>query len=100
MNTLMTTLNIIESEYKHFRFHNQLQQAQFLLTVDWKKINDERAEMGLPKISNESQRSAYLKDKFSKDNEKELSLELQYNHARREYEHESYKRLSKAHKDH
>lgn len=100
MTTLMTALNLAESEYKLYRFQNQLQQAQFLLTVDWKKINDERVEMGLPKISNESQRSAYIKDKYATDNEEELSLELKYNQARREYEHESYRRLSEAHKDH
>lgn len=100
MTTLMTALNLAESKYKMYRFQNQLKQAQFLLTVDWKKINEERVSMGLPKISNESQRSAYIKDKYAVDNEKELSLELKYNQARREYEHESYRRLSEAHKDH
>lgn len=93
MNIKLSALNVIEAEYKQFRLHNQLQQAQFLLTVNWNKINDERLELGLPKITNDATRKAYLRDKFYNDNEKELGLELKYNAALREYYDESKRQL-------
>jgi len=93
MNIKLSALNVIEAEYKQFRLHNQLQQAQFLLTVNWNMINDERLELGLPKISNDATRKAFLRDKFFKDNEKELALELKYNAALREYYDESNRQL-------
>lgn len=94
MNLKLSALNVIEAEYKQFRLHNQLQQAQFLLSVNWTEINSERTEVGLPKISNDTTRKAYLREKFFKDNEKELSLELRYNTALREYQDEFHRKLS------
>lgn len=91
MNPKILALNIVEAEYKQFRLHNQWQQARFLLDVNWNEINEERAELGLPKISNDATRKAYLRDKFFKDNEKELALELKYNAAYREYRDDSGK---------
>ena len=88
MNAKLSALNAAEAEYKRYKLSNQLNQAQFLLTVDWTEINNERAELGLPKISNDQTRKAYIRDKFFKDNEKELSLELRYNAAYREYQDE------------
>ncbi len=90
-------LGVIEAEYKQFRLHNQLQQAQFLLTVNWNEINEKRLELGLPKIGNDAQRKAYLRDKFKVDNEKELSMELKYNTALREWEDEKFDRFLQMH---
>jgi len=94
MNPKLLSLNMIEAEYKQFKLHNQWQQARFLLNVNWNEINEERMEIGLPKISNDATRKAYLRDKFFKDNEKELALELKYNAALREYSHD-IRKLSK-----
>lgn len=93
MSIKLAALNMIEAEYKQFKLFNQLQQAQFLLTVNWNMINDERLELGLPKITNDATRKAFLRDKFYNDNEKELGLELKYNAALREYYDESNRQL-------
>lgn len=93
MNAILEVLNNAEAEYKKYKLLNELKQAQFLLTVNWGLINEERLELGLPKISNEAQRKAYLKEKYYDDNLKELDLELKYNLARREYESKYLKGL-------
>jgi len=93
MSIKLAALNVIEAEYKQYKLYNQLEQARFLLAVNWNEINDERLDLGLPKITNDSTRKAYLRDKFSENNEKELSLELRYNAAMREYYDESNRQL-------
>lgn len=91
------SLKIAESDYKEYKLLNQLEQAQFLLTADWNQINEERKELGLPKISNDAQRKAYQRDKFKDNNELELQKELKYNNLLREYEDEKFKRFLQMH---
>lgn len=87
---MLEALNHAEYDYKISKHSLKIEKANFLLTIDWKQINTEREELGLPKISNEKQRSAYVDTKFS-DKEFDLLLkELKYNQIHREYNRSVY----------
>lgn len=47
--------NFLEAKRAYEHLHNEL-----TLTTNWNTINEDRVEKGLSKISNESQRKAYL----------------------------------------
>lgn len=82
---MIEALNHAETDFKLYKLNLKLEKANFLLSVDWKAINSEREEIGLPKISNEKQRSAYIDTKFSDKDLKLLEKELKYNQILREY---------------
>lgn len=56
-----------------------IEKASILLTTNWNDVNAQRVSEGLPKISNESMRKAYL-DLRLEDKIKEVkNLETEYN---------------------
>ncbi len=87
---MLEALNHAEADYKLAKYSLKLEKANFLLNIDWKAINSQREELGLPKISNEKQRSAYIDTKFSKKDLDLLEKELKYNQILREYNRSLY----------
>ena len=52
------------SSYSKFLEYNHLcskKKAELILYTNWDKVNEERKEKGLPKISNQSMKEAYVK---------------------------------------
>jgi len=56
-----------------------IKKANLLLTTNWNDVNAQRVEEGLPKISNESMRKAYLDLRLADQIKEVKNLENEYN---------------------
>ena len=78
MRSLMYSLIRAENRYKVKKFYNEMDYYEMLLTEDWDTVNEERKEKGLPKLSNQDMKKAYIKHKMMDDYDEEKYLELEY----------------------
>ena len=86
MKELVEKLYNAEYDYKTQKALNKVARNDKLIGTDWNSINDERKEYGVPKLSNQDMKNAYIESLLSKDLEDELNKELEYNRLRRIYE--------------
>ena len=86
MKELVFSLIDTEFEYKVQKSNNKNKYNELLLNTDWDKINSERKEQGLPKLSNQSMKEAYIETLLSEEYNAEESMELEYNKLRRLYD--------------
>ena len=83
---LLQQLGQVEVRYRKEEQIYVNEYNKILLNTDWDKINDERKDKGLPKLSNQSMKEAYIQDKLKQFNEDVLEYKLQYNQLLRMYE--------------
>ena len=60
IENLLQTLTYAEKEYRRQKTELENKTNKLLLTIPWDKINKERKEKGLQKISNDTLRQAYI----------------------------------------
>ena len=86
MKELVFNLINTEVEYKTQKNNNKNKYNKLLLDTDWDKLNSERKEQGLSKLSNQSMKEAYIETLLSEEYNAEEIMELEYNKLRRLYE--------------
>lgn len=86
MKTLMLETIKAEDEYKRKKFLNEQEYNNQLLNTDWDTINEERKEKGLPKLSNQDMKKAYIQNKMFVDYDEELNKELKFNEHKRKFD--------------
>ena len=86
MKTLMLETIKAENDYKLKKFQNEQEYNKQLLETDWDKINDERKEQGLPKLSNQDMKKAYIQNKMFVDYDEELNREKNYDEYKRKFD--------------
>lgn len=64
-NDLAIGLFKIELSYRETQRKYDSEVNRLTLETNWTEVNDKRIEKGYPKISNDSQRKAYIKQKSS-----------------------------------
>lgn len=86
LQTANETLQSTRKAYKEAKQYEINREANQLLNIDWKKINEERIAADLPKIGNAEQRKAYT-TALNQENQTKLSnLQIDYQNAETEYE--------------
>lgn len=83
---LLQELGQVEVRYRKEEQIYLNEYNNLLLNTDWDKLNEERKEQGLPKLSNQDMKEAYIQDKLKQFNEDVLEYKLQYNQLIRMYE--------------
>lgn len=63
----------------------ETEKAELILNTNWDELNKERKEKGLPKISNESSRNAYISLQLADNIAKFNEVKLEYDNAKRYY---------------
>lgn len=86
--SLVKKVNDAEKIYRTYKFQLALEKSILALEVDWNKVNQNRINQGLPKITNQEQRNHYFKVHFAEEDEELLKLELAYRSLEREFERE------------
>ena len=83
---LLQELGQVEVRYRKEEQIYLNEYNNLLLNTDWDKLNEERKEQGLSKLSNQGMKEAYIQDKLKQFNEDVLEYKLQYNQLLRMYE--------------
>jgi hypothetical protein len=65
----------------------ETEKAELILNTNWDELNKERKEQGLPKISNESSRNAYISLQLADNIAKFNEVKLEYDNAKRYYKY-------------
>ena len=86
IKSLMNSLIRAENRYMVKKFYNEMDYCEMMLTEDWDTVNKERAEQGLPKLSNQDMKKAYIKYKMMEEYDEEKYLELEYLRFQRMYD--------------
>ena len=86
MKSLLYLLIDAESKYKTKKFFNDMDYNEHMSTIDWDTVNSERMENGLPKLTNQDMKKAYIKTIMHEDYREELYEEMKYDKYRRMYE--------------
>ena len=86
MKDLVNKLIEEEFNYKIKKAKNKEKYNKMLLDTNWDELNEERKQQGLPKLSNQSMKEAYIETVLSEDYTNELEKELEYNTLRRFYD--------------
>ena len=68
----------IKSQFDTAKQDLTIKKANLLLTTNWNEVNAQRVEEGLPKISNESMRKAYIDLKVAEKKLEVNALETAY----------------------
>ena len=83
---LIQEVSMKELAYNTARLKRKKQEASCKLEADWKFINTLREEDDLPKITNQSQRDAYIENQIIDLREEEANAQAEYNHVLMIYE--------------
>ena len=86
MNDLLCSLITSEENYKLKKIEVEQNYFEELLNTDWDTINNERKEQGLPKLSNQDMKKAYIMTKMNDQYSNLLDVELEDNMIRRMYD--------------
>lgn len=68
----------IKAQFDTAKHDLTIKKANLLLTTNWNEVNAQRVEEGLPKISNESMRKAYIDLKVAEKKLEVKALETAY----------------------
>ena len=69
IENLLQIVTCAEKEYRRQKTELENKTNKLLLTTPWDKINKERKEKGLQKISNDTLRQAYIDEQLIKERE-------------------------------
>ena len=83
---LLQKLTIAEERYRNKESTYLSEYNDSLINTNWDEINKERVEEGLPKLSNQDMKKAYIETDLIKMNEDKIIAKLEYNRLLRMYE--------------
>lgn len=83
---LLQKLAIAEENYRNEESTYLYEYNDSLINTNWDEINKERVEKGLPKLSNQDMKKAYIETDLRKMNEDKIIAKLEYNRLLRMYE--------------
>lgn len=83
---LLHKLAMAEENYYEEKHNYKAEYNEHLLNTDWNTVNSERVDKGLPKLSNQDMKKAYIEKKISKFKSDAILAELEYNRLLRMYE--------------
>lgn len=83
---LLHKLAIAEEKYRKEDLEYDKEYNKLLLNIDWDKINKDRVEKKLSKLSNQDMKKAYIEDKLELLNHDLVMSKLEYNRLLRMYE--------------
>lgn len=86
IENILQTLTYAEKEYRRQKTELENKTNKLLLTTPWDKINEERKEKGLQKISNDTLRKAYIDEQLTKERKKLDKIENRRKQLLRKYE--------------
>lgn len=86
MENILQTLTYAEKEYRRQKTELENKTNKLLLNTQWDKINEERKEKGLQKISNDTLRKAYIDEQLTKERKKLDKIENRRKQLLRKYE--------------
>lgn len=85
VRVFLLSLTEKQEEYLKEKQALETEKAKLILYTDWEDMNKERKERGLPKISNESSRQAYISLQLADNIAKFNETKLEYDNAKRYY---------------
>lgn len=83
---ILQTLTYAEKEYRRQKTELENKTSKLLLNTEWDKINEERKEKGLQKISNDTLRGAYINEQLIKERKNLNKIKNRRTQLLREYE--------------
>ena len=86
IENLLQTLTYAEKEYRRQKTELENKTNKLLLNTQWDKINEERKEKGLQKISNDTLRKAYIDEQLIKERKNLDKIESRRKQLLRKYE--------------
>lgn len=86
MKELVLDLITAESDFRWKKLETEDLFSDKLVKTDWDKLNAERKEQGLPKLSNQDMKKAHILLEMGDDYRDLLLAELKYNKLRRFYD--------------
>lgn len=86
IENILQTLTYAEKEYRRQKTELENKTNKLLLNTQWDKINEERKEKGLQKISNDTLRKAYIDEQLTKERKKLDKIENRRKQLLRKYE--------------
>lgn len=86
IENILQTLTYAEKEYRRQKTELENKNNKLLLNTQWDKINKERKEKGLTKISNDTLRKAYIDEQLIKERKKLNKIENRRKQLLRQYE--------------
>ena len=86
VKSLMYSVIRAENRYMVKKFYNEMDYYERMLTTDWDTVNEERKEKGLPKLSNQDMKKAYIKYDMVDEYDEEKYFELEYLRFQRMYD--------------
>ena len=86
IENILQTLTYAEKEYRRQKTELENKTNKLLLTTPWDKINEERKEKGLQKISNDTLRKAYIDEQLIKERKNLDKIENRRKQLLRKYE--------------
>lgn len=86
IENLLQTLTYAEKEYRRQKTELENKTNKLLLNTQWDKINEERKEKGLQKISNDTLRKAYIDEQLIKERKNLDKIENRRKQLLRKYE--------------
>lgn len=86
IENILQTLTYAEKEYRRQKTELENKTNKLLLNTKWDKINKERKEKGLTKISNDTLRKAYIDEQLTKERKKLDKIENRRKQLLRKYE--------------
>lgn len=86
IKTILQTLTYAEKEYRRQKTELENKTSKLLLNTEWDKINEERKEKGLQKISNDTLRGAYINEQLIKERKNLNKIKNRRTQLLREYE--------------
>ena len=78
LKDLIIAHHMNSENYKLMKLDFEKQVNDCLLLTDWDYVNEERKIKGLPKISNQTMKDAYIQNHLEEDKRKLLKAELDY----------------------
>lgn len=80
---MLENLRKAEENYK-FKKHNlEIRKANLWLNVNWNHVNNGREQIGLPKLSNQTMKEAYITSMLEDIKAEVIEAEIEYNYLRR-----------------
>lgn len=86
IDNILQTLTYAEKEYRRQKTELENKTNKLLLNTQWDKINEERKEKGLQKISNDTLRKAYIDEQLIEERKKLDKIENRRKQLLRKYE--------------
>lgn len=83
---LISDISIADVDYNKAKWTRVTHEDNITTSIDWKAVNVEREDEGLPKISNEGQRKAYIRSLTEDCRKEEYQKLVEYDRLKRIYE--------------